>query len=71
MPSSTICRTLITLGYVLAIALAGRPARGTALAALGLVAVWLAPLLLSHSRHAVTQPAAVPAAAVIRPGEAV
>jgi hypothetical protein len=66
MPSSTTCRTVITLGYVLAVALAGRPVWGTALAALGLVAVWLAPLLLSHARHPATQPAAV-----MRPGEAV
>jgi hypothetical protein len=67
MPSpSTICRTVITLGYVLAVALAGRPVWGTAVAAFGLVGVWAAPLLLAHARH----PAPVPAPALV-PGEAV
>jgi anti-sigma-K factor RskA len=69
MPSpSTICRTVVVLGYLVAVALAGGPGWGTAVAALGLVAVWLAPLLLTHVRHPGTQP--VVAALVVQPGDA-
>ena len=65
MPSSTICRTVVALGYLVAVALSGRPGWQTAVAAVVLVVVCTAPLLLAHRRH----PAAVPVPAV-RPGEA-
>jgi len=67
LSSSTICRTVVVLGYLVAVALAGTPVWATAVAAVGLVGVWLAPLL-AHHRQA-EQPAAVPAL-VVQPGEA-
>jgi hypothetical protein len=69
MPSMpTVCRTVVVLGYLVAVALAGRPVWETAVAALGLSAVWTAPLLLAHHRHRAELPAAVPAL-VVQPGE--
>ena len=66
---AAICRTVVVLGYLVAVALAGRPVWETAVAALGLTAVWVAPLVLAHHRHRADQPAAVPAL-VVQPGEA-
>jgi predicted signal transduction protein with EAL and GGDEF domain len=67
LPSSTICRTVVVLGYLVAVAAAGTPVWATAVAAVGLVGVWLAPLLLAHHRH-VGRPVAVPA--LVQPQEA-
>ena len=66
MPStSAICRTVVVLGYLLAVALVGRPVWTTALAGLGLVAGWAAPLMLAHRRHRAEAPALT-----LQPGEA-
>ena len=65
---STICRTVVVLGYLVAVAVAGTPVWGTVATALGLVGVWLAPLLVAHLRHAGGQP--VVAGLVVQPGEA-
>ncbi len=66
LSSSTICRTVVVLGYLVTVAVAGTPVWATAAAAVALVGVWLAPLLVAH-RHA-AEPAAVPA--LVQPGEA-
>jgi hypothetical protein len=47
----TACRTVVVLGFLLALALAGRPGWSTAALGLALVAVWLAPLLVRHARQ--------------------
>jgi hypothetical protein len=66
MPStSAVCRTVVVLAYLVLVAVAGRPVWATALAGLGLVVVWLAPLLQAHARR----PAVQPAPAMV-PGEA-
>ena len=61
----TVCRAVVVLAFLLALALAGRPGWATPALALVLVGVWLAPLLVRHARH---RP--VPAAAAPRPAEA-
>ena len=61
----TVCRTVVVLGFLLALALAGRPGWSTAALGPVLVAVWLAPLLVRHARHrpsAALEPAEAPAA---------
>ena len=65
---STICRTVVVLGYLVAVSLAGTPVWGTALAALGLVAAWLAPLLVAHVRNPAGPP--VVARLAVQPGDA-
>jgi hypothetical protein len=42
----TVCRTVVVLAFLLALALAGRPGWPTAALGLVLVGVWLAPLLV-------------------------
>jgi hypothetical protein len=49
--SSTVCRTAVVLTFLVVVVLAGRSGCGTTVACLGLVAVWLAPLLVVHRRH--------------------
>lgn len=44
---STVCRTVVVLGYLLALALAGQPGP----LAFALVLVWLAPLAVGRWRH--------------------
>ena len=52
LPSlATVCRTAVVLGYLVALALAGRPGWTTVALGLALVAVWVAPLLVRHARH--------------------
>ena len=69
LSTSTVCRTVVVLGYLIAVAVAGRPTWAAAGAGLGLVAAWLAPLLLAHRRPA-GEPAAVAPAVALQPGEA-
>ena len=61
----TVCRTVVVLGFLLALAVAGRPGWATAAVAVALVGVWLAPLLVRHGREAT-----VPAVAEAVPAEA-
>jgi hypothetical protein len=44
----TVCRTVVVLGFLLALALAGRGGWTAGALAAGLVGVWLAPLLVRH-----------------------
>jgi hypothetical protein len=44
----TVCRTVVVLGFLLALAVAGRGGWAAGTLAAGLVAVWLAPLLVRH-----------------------
>jgi hypothetical protein len=58
----TACRTAVVLGFLLALAVAGPGGWATAGLAVGLVGVWLAPLVVRHGRRtAVVEP--VPAEA--------
>jgi hypothetical protein len=62
-----VCRTVVVLGFLLALSLAGRPGWPTAALGLALVAVWLAPLLVRHAMHRAdtaldARPAEAPAA---------
>ncbi len=50
---ATVCRTLPVLGYLVALAVAGRPGPTTVLAAAALVATWLIPLLMAPTSRAV------------------
>jgi hypothetical protein len=47
----TACRTAVVLGFLLALALAGRGGWATGALAAGLVGVWLAPLVVRHGRR--------------------
>ena len=47
----TVCRTVVVLGFLMALALAGRPGWSTVGLGLALVAVWLSPLVVRHARH--------------------
>jgi hypothetical protein len=47
----TVCRTAVVLGFLLALALAGRGGWATGALAVALVGVWLAPLLVRHGAH--------------------
>jgi hypothetical protein len=59
MPStSAVCRTVVVLAYLVLVAVAGHPTWTTALAGFGLVAAWLAPLVLAHRRQEVPDAAA-------------
>jgi hypothetical protein len=61
----TACRTAVVLGFLLALALAGRGGWVTGALAVGLVGVWLAPLLVRHGRRTAAVepvPAEAPAA---------
>jgi hypothetical protein len=63
----TACRTVVVLGFLLALAIAGRPGWTTPFLAMVLVGVWLAPLLVRHARHRAesalqARPAEAPAA---------
>ncbi|WP_448625972.1 hypothetical protein [Geodermatophilus sp. URMC 64] len=63
----TVCRTVVVLAFLLALALAGRPGWASFVPALALVAVWIAPLVVRHRRRAVVAvadaaPAEAPAA---------
>jgi hypothetical protein len=44
--TALIGRTVITLGYLIALAVAGSPGQTAVLAGMSLVAVWVAPLAL-------------------------
>ena len=58
LPSvATACRTVVVLGFLLALAAAGRGGWLTGAVAAGLVGVWLAPLLVRYG----TRPAPVAA----------
>ena len=59
----TVCRTVVVLGFLLALALAGRPGWTSVVPALALVAVWVAPLVVRHRRRVVVPVAADPAPA--------
>jgi hypothetical protein len=57
----TACRTTVVLGFLLALALAGRGGWAPVALAVALVGVWLAPLVVRHGhRAAVVEPAAEP-----------
>src|SRR5215212_2321263 len=58
-----VCRTVIVVAYLAALALAGTPGRGAAWGAVALVVVWLAPLVAGHGRRRRTRSAVDPAAA--------
>ena len=49
--TSTIGRTVVVAGYVVALALAGRPAWLAVLLGVVLVLVWVAPLVLAPPRR--------------------
>lgn len=49
--TATIGRTVVIGGFVLALALVGRPVWLAALLSLVLVTVWAAPLVLTPPRH--------------------
>jgi hypothetical protein len=52
----TICRTVVVLGYLLTLALTGRPGWSSTALGLALVAVWAAPLVVRR-HHAIPVPA--------------
>jgi hypothetical protein len=53
----TICRTVVVLAFLLALALAGRPGWSSTVLGLALVAVWAAPLVVRR-HHAIPVSAA-------------
>jgi hypothetical protein len=57
--AAVVCRTVVVLAYLVALAAAGRPGWGAALAAPALLAVWLAPLVIASARHRARRPADV------------
>jgi hypothetical protein len=62
----TVCRTVVVLGFLLALTLAGRPGWASTGLGLALVAVWAAPLVVRR-HHAIDVPtAADPAEAPAR-----
>jgi hypothetical protein len=58
----TVCRTIVVLTFLVALALAGQPAVLSTLLGLALVATWAAPLVLRR-HHVVPVPAEAPAEA--------
>jgi hypothetical protein len=64
----TIGRTVVVGGYVVAVALVGRPVWFAVLLGVTLVLLWAAPLVLAPPRHrSAVVPAAIP---VVEPDEA-
>jgi hypothetical protein len=61
----TACRTAVVLGFLLAVALAGRGGWAAVALTLALVAVWLAPLVVRHGSRL-----AEPVVAEVVPAEA-
>jgi len=57
----TVCRTVVVLGFLLALALAGRPGWGSTVLGVALVAVWAAPLVVRR-HHAIPVATAADAA---------
>jgi hypothetical protein len=70
-PLSTrlIARTAVVAGFVVVLAVAGRPGWLAALLGLSLVLVWAAPFLLASNRRPVPDPAA-PVLPLVEPEEA-
>jgi hypothetical protein len=66
----TACRTVVVLGFLLALALAGRPGWMSTALGLALVAVWAAPLVVRR-HHRIAVPAAAEAPAEHPPGDQV
>jgi hypothetical protein len=62
--TALIGRTVITLGYLIALVVAGSPGQTAVLAGMSLVAVWVAPLALQATwrlgSRAVAPPAVLP-----------
>jgi hypothetical protein len=56
-----VCRSLVVLVYLVALAVAGGPGWGTPLLALALAAVWAAPLTLPGRGPGYRRPPASPA----------
>ena len=61
---AVVCRTVVVLAYLLALAVAGRPGWATVSAGVALVAVWLIPVVLHHGRHPAQESAGAPAVGV-------
>ena len=66
---AVVCRTVVVLAYLLALAAAGRSGWATVSAGVALITVWLIPVVLHHGRDQAQEGAAAPAAGV-RAGEA-
>ncbi|WP_409330098.1 hypothetical protein [Trujillonella humicola] len=65
---ATACRSVVVLAFLVPLAVAGSPGAASAVLALALVALWMAPLLTGRAARAV--PAAGSAGPVLEPAEA-
>ena len=64
----TIGRTAVVAGFLVALAVAGRPIPLAVLMGLLLVGVWAAPLVLAPARHRAAAPIVVPVVDPEEPG---